>query len=689
MKLLPFTNKDNFLRLTRDDLITYYNRWYTPENVVVVIVGDVQTEDARQASQVILGTYPRRSSPTIDLPEEPPQVSMRVGEVGMDIEIAYLRLAYRTISVTDPDLYPLDLLSYILTRGESSILVRQIRDEKRLVSDISSYSYTPGYAGGMFAITAQLDPEKIDDAEDAILEAIENLKKSRFDSHVIEKAKKQKITEYIFANQSVEEQARNIARWAYLTTYDKHFNAKYVDRIQKVTSEELHRVLNQYFSPENLTVARVVPHEYLQSSVPSGEKKISHEVEKTVLRNGMRLLTKVDDTSPLITVLAAFRGGTLYEGEGESGISNFAVRMLSKGTRGLSGDEIAEEMDLMGIDLTASGGSNSFYVGFNLLAEDFERAMELLAEMIQNPTFPAEEVERMREQILAGLARRRSDWLDETSDHFRQVFFGDHPYRWPVQGSEEALKKMTAADLKEFHRRFVGAENMVLSVFGDIEDLPVEETVDRLFSDLQREVDFDPTTRREWVGPAENVTEIFPTDRKIAAIYMGYPGMTVDNVEDRYPMEVLDAVTSGIYYPGGWLHTQLRGRELVYVVHAFNWMGLDPGYFGIYAATTPEQLEEAVSLIIEQMGRLKSEDIPDDELEKAKGIAVTMEKLRYEPNYDQALRSSLNELYGLGHDFHRKHEERIQAVTEAEIKRVAEKYLNHYLLITALPDEDD
>jgi zinc protease len=298
-------------------------------------------------------------------------------------------------------------------------------------------------------------------------------------------------------------------------------------------------------------------------------------------------------------------------------------------------------------------------------------------------------MERMREQLLADLARRRSDWLSETADAFRQEFFGDHPYRWPTLGSEEALNEMTPEDLTECHRRFVGTENMVLSIFGDIEDLAVEETVERLFSGFQREVSLDLNARREWARPTASLRKILPTDRKIAAIYMGYPGMTVDNVDDRYPMEVLDAVTSGIYYPGGWLHNRLRGNELVYVVHAFNWMGLDPGYFGIYAATTPEQLEETVSLIVEQMEKVKNEDIPDPEFEEAKGIAVTMEKLRYEATYDQALRSSLNELYGLGYDFHRRHEERIEAVTEADVRRVAEKYLNHYLLITALPAESE
>lgn len=677
--------RPNFLRLTREDLVKYHKRWYVPENIVVVIVGDVKTDRVQELVKETFGRYPRRSSSSVTLPKEPPQLSKRVAEEEMDVKIAYLRLAYRTIPLTHPDLYPLYLLSYILTKGESSILVRKIRDELRLVSNISSYSATPGYDAGYFAITAQLNPEKLDRAEEAIVGELENLKHSKLDKSLLEKVKKQKITKYIFDNQTMEQQAANIGR-GYLTTHDKYFYTNYVERIQKVTQKDIERVLHHYFTPNNLTIVKIVPKGCILSEKRLIEKPSSHEIEKITLENGMTLLTKVDDSTPLITILAVWRGGVLHDTQEKNGISNFMVKMLLKGTEVLSADDISKTIDNMGIETSAGGGNNNFHMRFNLVSSDFDQALTLFADIIKNPTFPPEEIERMRDRLLAEIARQEGNWRFEAASFFKQTFFTRHPYRWVPGGREESLKNITRQDLIDFYRKLCRPDNMVLAILGDIERLKIEEKVAKFFSDYRATTPLSLSTNEQEPELLENRRATKYTDRNIAVIYMGYPGMNVENLEDRYPMEMLDAILSGIGYPGGsWLHQRLRGNELVYVVHAINWMGLDPGYFGIYAATTPEKVDQTLELILEEIERIKVEDIPDDEFERAKGICIAMEKLNHQSNYHQALRSALDELYGLGYDFYKEHERRIEAVTEEDVKRVANKYLKNYVLITTTP----
>lgn len=684
---------ENFLRLKREDLLKYYERWYVPENMVVVIVGDVKTKPTVDLVKKTFGKYPRKSPPLVTLPEEPPQISTRVATEEMDVQIAYLRLAYRTVPISHPDLYALDLLSYILTHGESAILVKKIRDELRLVSNITSYSATPGYDAGYFAITAALHPEKLDQAREAIVEELENLKRAEIDESLLERAKKQKITEYVFENQTMEEQASNIG-WSYLTTHDKDFYAKYVEKIQKVPSEDIKRVLNTYFTSDNLTIVRIVPKGYEASEKTPIVEPTSQEIKKTSLDNGMTLLTKVDDTTPMVTILAVYKGGVLYETEENNGISNFMVRMLLKGTEKLSAEEISEKLDNMGIEVSARGGNNTFYIGFNLVSSDFDQALSLFSDIIKNPTFPSDEIEKMRERLLAELARRKGDWYFEAASFFRQNFFAHHPYGMVPEGTEESLRDITRQDLINFYNRFCRPDNMVLAIFGDIGDLlqesseKFEEKVNRLFSDYSVKTPLILPVNRPEPELVENRRATKYTDRGIAVVYMGYPGMRVDDLGDRYPMEVLDAIISGINYPGGWLHQKLRGNELVYAVHAFNWMGADPGYFGIYAATTPEKVDQVIELISEQMDRIKVEDIPDEEFNRAKSICVTMEKLSHQSNYEQALRSALDELYGLGYDFYKEHQSGIEAVSEEDVRRVANKYFKNYVLVITTPKGD-
>jgi zinc protease len=150
-------------------------------------------------------------------------------------------------------------------------------------------------------------------------------------------------------------------------------------------------------------------------------------------------------------------------------------------------------------------------------------------------------------------------------------------------------------------------------------------------------------------------------------------------------MDVLDAVTSGIYYPGGWLHTELRGNQLVYVVHAYNFTGYDTGYFGLYAATYDDALGQALEIIDADMERIGTELVDGDELEKAKQLCIIMRETSRQTNASQATDAAIAELYGLGYDYPDHYAERIAAVTSEDVRRVALKYLKNPVTIIRRP----
>ncbi len=133
-------------QISRDDLLTYYRRMYAPNNMILVVVGDVDTQDALAHIRRAFGTGERRHVPALSLPQEPPQVGKRTAVAEMDIAQAHMNLAFRTVPLTHPDLYPLDVLSYILSNGESSRLVKRLKHDQQLVYQIRSGSFTPHYA---------------------------------------------------------------------------------------------------------------------------------------------------------------------------------------------------------------------------------------------------------------------------------------------------------------------------------------------------------------------------------------------------------------------------------------------------------------------------------------------------------------------------------------------------------------
>ncbi len=225
---------------------------------------------------------------------------------------------------------------------------------------------------------------------------------------------------------------------------------------------------------------------------------------------------------------------------------------------------------------------------------------------------------------------------------------------------------------------------MVLAIVGDIDIERTAALVERAFTGFQRR---DVTFPDIAVDPPPTHTrrEVKRTRKQVAAIQVGFAGTRLDNVKDRYALHILDAVLSGIGFPGGWLHTELRGKQLVYVVHAFNWLGLEPGYFAIMAATQPQQAQRVVSLILKNVNKAKAGEITDAELERAKQLAVISAQLEEQTNEQRASTAALDELYGLGMDFRAQEAEQLANVTKADVQRVANAYLNHPTIVITTP----
>ncbi len=678
--------KELVQQVSRDDLLTYYHRMYAPNNMILVVVGDVQTDDALARIRTAFGNGKRRHIPAIVLPEEPPQVGKRIAVKEMAVAQAHMSLSFRTVDLHHPDLYPLDILSFILSNGESSRLVKRIKDEQQLVYSIRSNSFTPAYAPGSLAVWATLEADNLEAAEAAILQALYRLKDELVRPEELAKAKKQKIANQVFGQQTVQARARTIGI-NMLSTFDPNFSATYVRKIQNVTAQDIRRVARQYLHEDTLTVVVVRPKRQEASTASIAQAAPSEPVTKNVLPNGMTLLLKRNAALPIVTMQAYFKGGVRVETPDINGLSQLMARLLVKGTTSRSANEIATTFDAMGGSIEADSGNNSFFITATSLKGDFSQALKVYADVIMNATFPDEELAKMRRLMLATLQRQDDNWRTEVQKLFRATFFTVSPYRMQPDGSAASLQKLQRQDVVAFHQRYAQPQNMVLAIFGDIDIEQTITDVERAFASFQSSPVNFPQVPAEPVHTATQ-REVKHTQKQVAAIYIGFPGTTIDNTDDRYALHILDAVVSGIGFPGGWLHTELRGKQLVYVVHAFNWLGLEPGYFGVIAAAQPQKADEVVDIILKNIEKARAGDISDEEFARAKRLAVIADRLSMQTNSQMASDAALNELYGLGYDFSTHDRERLDAVTKAEVQRVARKYLIHPTIVMTTPKTD-
>jgi len=680
---------DALRRLTREDLAAFYGRVVRPDNAVAVAVGDFDADAVLEEIRSAMGGWERRSAAPVVLGPREPQVAPRRAEQEMDVASVRAILEFPTVQMTHPDMYPLDILAFVLGEGRASRLVGDLRERRGLVQEIACFSYTPaGYDGGRFGVLLQAEPRKAEAARAAALEHLARVAREGITAEELARAKRQKVSEYVFSLQASEDIASDLGTNALLVG-DPHFSDRYVRNIQGVTLEDVKRVAAKYLRPEVLCETVVRPKE---KTPAEGEKAASAapaerpEIISRVLANGVRLLLCPVADCPTVSIQMGLRGGLSVESEKNAGISHFMSRMLLKGTSRHTASEIASATDAMGADLVASSGQNTIYLSARCLSEDFEKTFDLASASLLEPTFPPQEVELMRGQLLAELAQMEDTPHGEAALFFQRCFFMDSPYRFPVQGSVEVVAALGREDLAGWHKRLVVGNNLVVAVFGGMDLVKAAHYAARRVESLPANPDLkfpaDVAPRKT----AGREVYIKPSEKGAAIVYVAYPGMDIYNVRDRFPMDVLDTVVSGYEMPSGWLHEELRGKGLVYEVHAYSMTGLLPGCFAAYAVCQPEKAAEVARTIESAMKRAASHRFEEKELAPARATVITAKELGRETVDGWAFEAAIDEALGLGAEFAREEIQRVRAVTPEEVQRVAREYLKDSVIVVVTSD---
>lgn len=675
---------DLFERLTRDDVVKYYQRMYVPANMHVVAVGDFEASEVMTKIETAFSKYPYKSPYSVYLPVDAKQMGMRFVEDEMDIAQTYMIMGFRTVTLSHEDTYPLHVLARILGGGRSSRLYRRVKDEMGLVHSIDAYSFNPQYDAPDFTVHVTCDYEKAAQAREAILDVVYDLRSTYVTRSELAKAKTQIVSDKAFGFQGVEEQAATIGIDV-LRTGNPNYTDLYLKKIGEVTRDDIRRVVNTYFSDDALTVAVLKP----AGSVAAGaEREAASETTSAVFKieldNGITLLVKEDHNVPLVHLRAYFQGGSSLEQEENNGLFNLMARMLTRGTRKRSAETIAEQVDAMGGDVSCGADEDYFWCSMDVLSESFEGGLELLGDLLMNSTFDEDELEKERRTVISLISQRDDTWEDHAEARMRKVLYQGHPYGLHPLGDQISVEGLTREAVYDVYLNYCTPGNMVLAVFGDVDRAHAEAAVAKSLGRFRREGTEVPPVE-PWQGLERDIEVSEQSDREQAVIFVGYPGMDVGS-PDWYAMRVLDAVISGVGYPGGWLHAALRGQQLVYVVHAWNHALRGRGYFAVMAGTAPATADSALAVIRQKIDKIKAEYVSDEELEMGKRICNIMEDLYFsQTTASQAELAALYEVLGLGYDYRQNLRDKIDAVTREDVMEVARKYLTESATLMIRP----
>ena len=686
-------SSESVASFTREDVVTFFQRWYRPGNLTLVVVGDFQPDAMRASINDVFGAFDGAAGVRPGRAAEPAQTELRSIVTPKDVQEGHLAVGFHAPGLSGDDVPAPELLSILLGQGESSILFRELKRHNPIATDVYCYLYTPREPG-LLMVGANFDTN--DDPQDpqavlaALSEQIFRLREVTVSRRDLRRALTMLESETVYERETVQGRANRLGYFN-VVAGDLAFERRFMELARQVTPDEIRRVAREYLRPENMTVAYVLPEALAGTVTTAGiEETVSSQYadvaqlaagnglepdERGVVRRqfpgGLTLLIQEDHGVPLVSVRSVFPGGLRFEDEANNGVNNFVAELLTAGTESRSAHEIAQDIESMAGALGGYSGRNSIGLQLEVLSAHFEEALELFGECLNHSVFPADEVERIRRQILSEIASQDDNLAGAAFRQMHRTLFSEHPFRLDVLGTRETVENLSSDDLRAFYERHLSTSYMTLAVVGDVDAHHVIEAVERVFNVTSTAEPLDVEVPS--VPARERVEVTSHRERQQSHLVLAFPSVRVGD-DDRYALEVLAAILSG---QGGRLFLELRDRQsLAYSVVAFNLVGLDGGYFASYIATSPAKIEEAITGMERELARIQDEPVPDEELGRAQRYLVGQREISQQRVGNRAAYLAFDEAYGLGHDNHYQHSERILAVTPADVQRVARQYLN-------------
>jgi zinc protease len=664
-------HKDVFSAVDRAALYDYYRERYVPNNVVVVIAGDVDPADARALVEKHFGAVPRSRLAPVLVSSEPLQLGPRSIHRKEKVEITRAALAWPIPGLTDPTAPALDLLGMVLGEGDSSILWQEIREKRKLVHSISASSWNPG-SSGLFCISYVCDAGKREEADAAIMAVLKKVSTSvAFTAGQVRKAQRQLVVSEINTRKTMSGQASRLGV-AEVVVGDLEFGRSYFERLHTTGPADLRRVLREYVRPERLISVALEPE---QSGNHAAKAKAARphrrpDFQELRLPNGARIVFQEDHRLPNLQLSLLAHGGPMCEAPDRRGSSALLATLLTKDTRSMRAAEVARRIEEVGGSFHSYSGDNSLGLSVEVLPPDAGLGLELLSNGALEPAFRAETLEVEREAQLAGLLEEKDDVVSLARRMLRSRFFGSHPFALNSRGDEKGVAATVPADLASLWKRLFVGPGVVLSVAGDFE---ASRLIPKLRAFLMKVPKGTPLAKgAPYEGPAKPADFVEKQPREQAVVLQAFPGCVID-ADDFHASEVADELFSGM---ASRLFERVRDQKgLAYFIRSGRVSGLSAAMFFFISGTQPGREDEVLSEIGLEIERVQSGGVSAEELLRCQIRLKAGRRSAMQTNSSRAMHAGLDVLQGRPANHGKAYDSQIDAVTLEKLAAFARRRL--------------
>jgi zinc protease len=681
---------------TSEKVRAFYRNFYRPRNTVLAIVGDVDPDRAIALAERSYGAVGDGEVARIPGPSEPPPKdgALRYRELHGDVQQSEVLIGWRTPELIHPDTPVLDLIAAVLSGGRASRLYRAVRD-RRLASSISAWNYVPTELG-VFVVHATARPENSTSALRASWDQVTRVLEGDVREAEIERARRMVSAQWMRRLETSEGQANHLAGWELDGDWEQ--GGQYLDVLLSAGELQVSGVANRWLKPTRAGVLvyrpsnaqafaadagsivamlggeRPDPVEPVALATPvalvhSGSRAWrleSREGEVSVYRTTGNVPILVQRAQGPIAHLGWFvHGGALAEEAELAGVTSLMCRTALRGTERRSAKQIAEDVEFAGGAITSLAGPDSFQWTISVPIARLADAAEILGDVVQRPAFRADAVESERAVALAEIASIRDDMYRWPLRMAVEGAWGAHPYGRQLLGTEGSVGKLGSQYLSAWHESVALSARGVLVCVADAEPDDIAAAVARRFGDLT-EGAAPLIAAPDW--PTRPDLRAEPRDKAQSALAMLLPGPARDD-DDRFAATLLCGIASGL---GGRLFEELRDRQsLAYTVMLMPMVRRLAGALVAYIAMSPEKEDAARDGLLREFAKFAAEPVTARELTQAQTYALGTHAIRREAA--ASIMGDLAETWLFGRSLAEigEYEDRIRAVTAAEIQRVA------------------
>ncbi len=395
--------------------------------------------------------------------------------------------------------------------------------------------------------------------------------------------------------------------------------------------------------------------------------------QREVLPNGMVLLVSEQRAVPIVTVSMLIQAGAILDPPDKPGVANLAAQTMTQGTTTRTAPQISEAIEFVGGSLTVEAGQELTTVSLSLPSKDLDVGLDLLADILLNPVFTQADVQRKIQEVVAGIKRDQEDPGTVSWQAFLALVYGNHPFGRPVEGTEQSVPTITRHDLVAFHAAHFRPNTAIVAVVGDTSLADFRQRLTGRLSAWQPGGSaFTPPRLPAPLG--QRTLKTIQRQVTQSSINLGHLGITRDN-PDYYAVQLMNYLLGGGF--NSYLISKIREEKgWAYDVGSSFGAAKIAGDFSVSMQTKNEVAHEAIEAALAEIRRIREQPVRDQDLKDAKAYLTGSFPLRLDTSKKIVGMLATIEYFGLGLDYVEQYAKRLNAVTTADIQRVAQKYLD-------------